>query len=76
VPGAGRRVFRASGTGGPIGWPMTGRLTRAGIGTTRGFGTGRRDVSPLWMISRVLPLFRVNFPKMPGMYAPEILDRA
>ena len=64
---------------------MTGRLARAGdqgsagqagIGTTRGFRTGRRDVSPSWMISRVLPLFRVIFPKMPGMYAPEILDRA
>jgi hypothetical protein len=55
---------------------MTGRLTRAGIGTTRRFRTGRRDVSPSWMISRVLPLFRVIFPKMPGMYAPEILDRA
>ncbi len=64
---------------------MTGRLTgagwpgpayQAGTGTTRGFRTGRRDVSPSWMISRVLPLFRVIFPKMPGMYAPEILDRA
>jgi hypothetical protein len=55
---------------------MTGRLTRAGIGTTRGFRTGRRDARPSWMISRVLPLFRMIFPKMPGMYASEILDRA
>jgi len=51
-------------------------LARAGLGTTREFRTGRRDVSPSWKISRVLPLFRVIFPKMPGMYAPEILDRA
>jgi hypothetical protein len=52
------------------------RLTRADTGTTRGFCTGRRDASPSWMISRVSPPFPVNFPKMPGMHAPEILDRA